>query len=293
MKGYDHFIRLLILVGLMLAGLLITGGLTLLLLIVSGMDMNDATSILQSGMTEVPAWVIRGSVIIQHISFFIIPALAFGYLVYRSDKWRELRLSRFPTLWLVLLGVLFLAALYPLVTLSALLNEAIYLPSWTSALEDQAMETMRQILEVESPWVYVVNFFLIAIIPGIGEELIFRGIVQKHLGGWLKNPIVGIWVAALIFSAFHMQFEGFFPRLVLGLGLGYLYHWSKNLWVPIIVHAANNGITLAILYATDTDLAEIDTQGGSELKWWIILSAIVFMYYLHLAIKKNRTVIEK
>ena len=155
-------------------------------------------------------------------------------------------------------------------------------------MEDQAADTLKSILDMPTPLIFFFNLLLIAILPGIGEELIFRGIVQKHIGGWIKNPIAAIWISAFIFSAIHMQFEGFLPRIVLGAVLGYLYYWTNNLWVPIITHAFNNGIQVVLIYAFGMELEDVEQQGTDQLQWWMILLSVAAMYGLYTLITKHR-----
>jgi membrane protease YdiL (CAAX protease family) len=140
--------------------------------------------------------------------------------------------------------------------------------------------------------VFILNLILIAFLPGIGEELVFRGILQKHIGGIFKNPIAAIWISAFIFSAIHFQFEGFFPRIVLGATLGYLYYWTGNLWVPMIAHAFNNGFQIALIYFTGMDVSEFDEKSSNQLQWWMIPISVVLMFLIYQAILKNRKIVE-
>lgn len=137
------------------------------------------------------------------------------------------------------------------------------------------------------------NLVIIAILPGIGEELIFRGIIQKQIGLMLRNPIVAIWISAIIFSAIHLQFEGFLPRMVLGIVLGYLYHWTGNLWVPMLAHAFNNGIQIVLIYATGMDVTTFDEKSSDQLQWWMLPISIAVMYFISTAIHKNRNLREQ
>ena len=292
MPRYEHFLKLLVLLGFIISGLLATAAFSGLVLLLSGMSMAEVAALSETGINNLPTGIIRALLAIQHVCIFILPCLAFALVTYKSQIWRGLDLSRLPTGRLSLFGILFLFAAYPIVNLSYLLNESIVLPSWTGELEDQAEDTMKAILEMNSPAIFLINLFLIAILPGIGEELLFRGLVQKHLGKWLNNPIAAIWISAIIFSSIHMQFEGFFPRLVLGALLGYLYYWTKNLWVPIITHAFNNGIQVALIYSMGMELDAFEEQGSAQLEWWMIVLSIGAMYLLYRLIIKNRTVIE-
>ncbi|HUR30129.1 MAG TPA: type II CAAX endopeptidase family protein [Saprospiraceae bacterium] len=292
MTGYDHFLKLLILIGFIIGGILLTAAFSFLILMSSGMSMMEIAQLSDTGMQELPAGLMRGLLTVQHLSIFILPGLAFGYVVYKADIWKGLSLSKFPSLGLIILGIVFLLTAYPIVNLSFLLNESIPLPSWANDFENQAAETLKTILQMNSPIIFLINLLLIAILPGVGEELLFRGIVQKHIGGWLKNPVVAIWISAFIFSAIHMQFEGFFPRLCLGAILGYLYYWTNNLWVPIITHAFNNGIQVVLIYSMDLDLDAFEQEGSDQLQWWMIPLSVAGMYLLYRLIIKNRNVIE-
>ena len=109
----------------------------------------------------------------------------------------------------------------------------------------------------------------------------------------LKNPIIAIWISAIIFSAIHLQFEGFLPRMVLGVVLGYLYHWTGNLWVPMLAHAFNNGIQIVLIYATGMDVTTFDEKSSDQLQWWMLPISIVLMYFISTAIYKNRNLREQ
>jgi len=288
MTAKDHFLRLFVLMVLAAAGLVATAILSALVLVMNGMSMSDLMALGQEGMQGLSAGIIRTLLAVQHLFVFILPGLVFGLIYYRSQIWKGLDLAKLPNWVLIVAGILFLLAAYPLVNLSFLANEAIPLPSWAADYEDQAEETLKSILEMNSPVIFILNLLLLAVLPGIGEELLFRGIVQKQIGGILRSPIAAIWIAAFIFSAIHMQFEGFLPRLILGVVLGYLYYWTKNLWVPIIAHAFNNGIQVVLIYAMDMDLSDFEDQGSDQLKWWMILLGVVAMFFLYRIIIKNK-----
>ena len=292
MTGYDYVIRLFVILGLALLGLLLTAFVTGVILMASGMSLTDIIGMGEYGMEGLSAGMVRMLLAAQHVCVFILPSFVFGLIFYRSGILSGFDLSRLPRLTMSFLGIAFLIATYPLVNLSFVLNESLPLPSWAGDFENQAKETLETILEMQSPFAFIINLLLIAILPGIGEELIFRGIVQKYIGRLLKNPVVGIWIAAFIFSAIHVQFEGFFPRMVLGAILGYLYYWTQNLWVPIIAHAFNNGIQVILIYATGMDVTAFEEQGSDQLQWWMIPLSVGAMYIIYRSIIKNRLALE-
>jgi len=288
MTSYDHFIRLLVLLGFVLAGLMFTALASALIMLLSGMSLTEMMEMGQSGDLVLSAGLTRGLLAVQHVMTFILPGLAFGLVFYRAQFLNGLDLAGSPGWLLGILGIFFLLAAYPLVNLSFLINESIPLPAWAGAFEAQAEDTLKAVLTMNSPLIFLINLLIIAILPGIGEELIFRGILQKQIGLIFKSPIAAIWIAAFIFSAIHLQFEGFLPRMALGAVLGYLYYWTGNLWVPMIAHAFNNGIQVIVIYATGMDISGFDEKSSDQLQWWMIPLSIAVMYIIHTSILKNR-----
>jgi membrane protease YdiL (CAAX protease family) len=240
---------------------------------------------LMAGEFDGSPTVIRAMLIIQHFSFFILPAFVFGWIVYRRQWMSGFDLKFAPELLLIIAAVFFLFASYPMVNLSYLVNSSIPLPDWAGSLESQAAETMKAVLGLDSLGGLIFSVLIVAVMPAIGEELIFRGILQKYIGKSIRSDIAGIWIAAFLFSAIHFQFEGFLPRMVLGAVLGYLYHWSGTLWVPIVVHFVNNTVPLVVLYATGTDLSEMNVEDGGTITWYLVLGSIIVMYFLNQFIK--------
>lgn len=287
MTRYDHFLRLLVLISFIAAGIVLTALCTAGILLLSGWSVSELMEMDQSHLASISPGITRGLLATQHLFTFILPSIAFGLLFYGRKMARGFDL-KYPTSGLsIFLGVSFLLAAYPLVNLSFLVNESISLPEWAKFFEAQAEDTLAAILEMNSPVIFLINLLLIALLPGIGEELVFRGILQKELSGLFRSPIVGIWVAAFIFSAIHMQFEGFLPRMVLGAVLGYLYYWTNNLWVPIIVHAFNNGVQVVLIYGTGIDVSSFDETGSNQLQWWMLPISIAVMYFIYTHIKKQ------
>ena len=286
MTRYSHVSRLIALVGLIVGGLLLTAGVSILIKMMSGISTQEIMEQSQNGTLIFSPGETRALLIAQHVLGFILPGCLFALIYYRPNIGRELLLNTTPGI-LGFLGILFLVAAYPLVNLSFMVNEMFDLPQWASTLEEQAKETLEAIIHMPTPWIFLLNLIIIGVLPGIGEELIFRGIVQKEIGGLLRSPIAAIWIAAFIFSAIHFQLEGLLPRMVLGVVLGYLYYWTKNLWVPIIVHAMNNGVQVILIYATGMDVSEVD-EHTNQLQVWMIPLSVIAMYFIASTIYKRK-----
>ena len=139
--------------------------------------------------------------------------------------------------------------------------------------------------KMELPIDLLVAMLVIAVLPAIGEELVFRGLIQNELYRGTKNIHVAIWVAAILFSAIHFQFFGFVPRLLLGALFGYLYYWSRNLWIPILAHFVNNGLSVLVMYFYQRGSFEYDLENPESVPLnAVIISGVVtigLLYYLY------------
>lgn len=161
---------------------------------------------------------------------------------------------------------------------------------WMRAKEDNAMNITTQLLQMESGRDLLINIFIIGVIPAIGEELIFRGLIQQSINYGKSNYHLGIWASAFLFSAIHLQFYGFIPRLLLGALFGYLFYWSASLWIPIFAHFVNNSMAVIVAYYFRENGVEreIEQVGTTSSTWPIsILFAIVLLGLLFYFKKLN------
>jgi len=184
--------------------------------------------------------------LMSHVGLFIIPAIAFSSVI-SARPVRYLRLERNPGFSLLVTGCLIMFAAVPVVAYLFELNHQVHFPgflesaeNWMRNMETTAEQMTRYFLKVEGWPGLLFNVLMIAIIPALGEEFIFRGIVQKLFAQWSRNHHVAVIVTAVLFSAMHLQFFSFLPRFALGILLGYMLVWSGNLWIPIAAHFVNN-----------------------------------------------------
>lgn len=190
--------------------------------------------------------IIRILQISQTIGLFILPSLVMAFLV--SEKpWMFLGFKS-VTSRLVFLSVILMIVALPGINLMASLNAMIDMPQWMIDFEHTAERIIRALLQTESIGVVMLNIFMVAVLPAIGEELLFRGVIQPYLCKIFRSTFIGVLFTAIFFSAFHFQFQGFIPRMLLGLIFGYLYIWTKSIWVPIAVHFVNNGLAVVVFY---------------------------------------------
>ncbi len=171
-------------------------------------------------------------------------------------------------------------------------NASLEFPEWMGAFAAWARESestaeaiIKTITSNLTPITFIFTFLVVAVVPGLGEELVFRGLIQTELVRALKNPHVAIWISSAIFSAIHLQFYGFFPRLLLGAFMGYLYYWSGNLWIAVIAHFVNNGLQVIGLYTNQLGLTSFDVETTESAPLPLVGAAIVGMAFLLYYIK--------
>ena len=155
--------------------------------------------------------------------------------------------------------------------------------NWARRNEDMAMEVTKFLTVFDTPAEFLVGILVIAVFAGVGEELVFRGLLQPALHRLTKNSHVAIWVSAILFSALHMQFFGFVPRVLLGALFGYLYYWSGNLAVPMFAHFVNNAFSVIAMYAVQKGVTDMDVESTEASSWPIVttftLCAVALLYY--------------
>ena len=144
---------------------------------------------------------------------------------------------------------------------------------WARAKEDQLAELTKMLTQFQSFSEFALAFLVVAIFAGICEEFLFRGIIQTELLKGTKNIHVAIWISAFFFSAIHVQFFGFVPRMLLGALFGYLYYWSGNLWVPMFAHFVNNGFAVCMIYLYQKKIVDTNLESPEAAPWPAVIAA--------------------
>ncbi|MGB0861600.1 MAG: lysostaphin resistance A-like protein [Saprospiraceae bacterium] len=219
-------------------------------------------------------YTVKGILSFNQIFTFIIPSFVFVFLIHKKRAFSFLQLNRLPPYQLFVIGTLLVILAFPIAQLLLKLNQMVILPDLAADAENQVNNMTAALLVMETPWEFLTTLGLIAVLPALGEELIFRGIVQNYLVKEI-NPHVAIWVSAAIFSALHLQFAGFLPRLFLGGLLGYLFYWSGSLWLAIFAHFINNGVQVMAVYFYKKQGNVIDTEAAVGLPWFAYLVSIL------------------
>ena len=240
---------------------------------------------------------LKASQFINQVFGFLVPSAIGAYILKKRQWFSDFSGDFRPKPALNVL--LAMAVLLPLIAYLSYLNLQFSLPDSLSEIErmlkllqDQMDGIVEQFLKVEVWYDVPVNIVIIAVLPAIAEEYLFRGNLQVYFNRMISNPHIAIWLTALIFSVFHGQIYGILPRWVLGALLGYLYYWSGSLKYSVLAHFANNFYALILSWTygfSATGEEEFADQEWVNIVIVLISSAIawVFMIRFRLAIKKK------
>lgn len=225
------------------------------------------------------------STVIQDVLVFIVPAILTAILASRAPA-RLLCVDRGASPLLYVAAIAVMMASIPAMNTLVEWNESLRLPEsmdrfqqWMLDSEERARGMVEIMLGGDSVGSLIVNILIVGVLAGVSEELLFRGCLQRILGSTGLGTHTAIWLTALVFSAFHLQFLGFFPRFVLGAYFGYLLLWSGSVWLPATIHALNNSI---VVWATWRQASLPDSVSGATIdnfgagSWiWTTLSLLV------------------
>jgi membrane protease YdiL (CAAX protease family) len=229
---------------------------------------------------------------INQLGVFVIPAFLYAYLE-KNKAIDYLWMNRKINFQSLLFSILILLSTLPAISWMVEINEQMKLPGFLSGLENWMKESEEKtklitniFLDVTTISGLLINLFIIAFLAAMGEELLFRGIVLKLLAESTKNIHMGIFISAALFSALHLQFYGFMPRMALGIIFGYIFVWSGNLWVPIILHFLFNGMTVVASYLYNMGIISSNPDSlGSSSNFVVVsvsfLISIGFMFLFY------------
>lgn len=213
-----------------------------------------ATSIL---LLFVPDGNLFAMLTMQDILAFILPAVVTMAIIYRRP-FHVMGLDRAPSWLAITIVIVFYVISLPAMNWLVEMNKAMSLPSWMAgieqamrAAEDNAAEVTQEMLNINSVGQLILCVLVVGVMAGLSEEMLFRGAMLRTMQDSRLGNHAVVWITAFLFSALHMQFYGFVPRMLLGVWLGYLFVWTGSLWVPIIAHTLNNSTVVLMSYLSN------------------------------------------
>jgi uncharacterized protein len=252
---------------------------------VTGIDFSDPESL----------HLLKYLQVFQSFGLFIVPSLIVAFLF--DPDWKGyLSLRKWPAGSGMLFVVLLIFIVNPFINFTGAVNAEMHFPEWMSGIEtwmrnaeDTAEELTNAFLKVSNIGALLFNLFMIAVLPALGEELLFRGVIQQLFTRMTRNHHWGIWLSAALFSALHLQFYGFIPRMLLGGMFGYLLVWSGSLWLPILAHFVNNAAAVILIYLIDNQIvsSKIEEFGSGTEQWYIALFSLILGLIILISIKRQ------
>ncbi len=256
----------------------------------------DVIGILEQNEVESNIGLLKFLQVWYSVGLFLVPAILSGFLIQRNT-WKYLHADRISNYWIIILVITLMVISIPWINFTSFLNEKLSLPErWGDLMEkihksdENSWDLMRSYLQTENVSGLLINIFMVALIPALGEEFLFRGTVQRILTEWLRNEHLAIWVTALLFSLMHYQFLGLIPRVMLGALFGYLFVWTGSIWTAVLAHFINNGLAVIYYYIFYQGAIEIEPDhiGMEENAVLMIIASIVLTILILAVIQRQR-----
>lgn len=215
-----------------------------------------------------------------------IASVVFSYFILKNPKEYLKPTSNIPgLLWLVVFCVMVIST--PLIECLSNFNQRLQLPhfldgvqQWIRETEDQAQKLTAVLLQMKTISSMIFKLIVVGLLTAIVEEFMFRGCIQTIFTKWTKNYHAAIWVTAALFSAFHMEFFGFLPRMMLGVLFGYFVAWSGSIWTAVWGHFINNGTAVVASYMYQNKMVKINPEDQHIFNWCSYLFSLIIVLFL-------------
>lgn len=252
-----------------------------------------------NGLTPVK---VRIGMIVQDLVMFVVPAVVTAVIISRRPA-DFLMLRKMPSAIDIAIVALLLLISVPAMNVVISWNQSLTLPEQLSGLQEwmiksekSASAMLEMVTGTKTVGGLIMCVLLVGILAGFSEELFFRGALQRVLVTTPINRHVAVWLSAIIFSAVHLQFFGFFPRLLLGALFGYLAVWSGSIWLPVIAHILNNSFATIIMWlnlrtnkAVDIDsIGQAGTNGDIAIIAGSAILSAIWLYVLYRRLSRQR-----
>jgi membrane protease YdiL (CAAX protease family) len=251
----------------------------------SGSDPHVVTSI----------WILQ--ITSTTIPLFIAPVVFARYIVNQPQTYLKPNINIPIALFALVLAIMFVSM--PLMEFLISVNQKMTLPDalkdleqWLRDKEKQAQDETQLLLQMKTLGSMLFALLEIGLLTAIAEEFLFRGCVQSIFTRWTQSHHWGIWIAAAIFSAFHMQFFGFLPRMMLGVGFGYFVYYSGSIWTSVLAHFLNNGTAVILTYLFQQKIIAFDPDSNHYnyiiTTISLIFTVLLFFIYQKVALSKKQ-----
>ena len=274
---------------------LIVGGAASLIPLLGKINLDDlkggsTTGLMDNLLKPENATALRWMQLVTTLFLFFLPPVFYALVCHKKPFVHLGFQQKFNWMSGGLVILIMLAAL-PMVSVLQDLTEMLPWSKATllkfKAAEDAYNQQVAVIARMNNFGDYLISVIMIAFLPAMFEEILFRGAIQNLLSRWFKMPILGIVVTAIIFSAIHGSYLGFMSRFALGFILGWMFYRTGNIWLSILGHFFNNGFAVTMLYITTKPGEKMDpAKVEDHFPLWMGLVSIAAVYGLFLLFEK-------
>ncbi|MBV9960702.1 MAG: CPBP family intramembrane metalloprotease [Parafilimonas sp.] len=238
------------------------------------------------------------AILFQFISTFLfmaVPAFVFARIMNRNAfKYIGFNAAISGKQVFVIIGIVLVCII--LSGALSMLNQIIplskSLEAYFKTKEQEYDKVVTGMAQMKTTSQYILSLIVIALMPAIFEEMLFRGALQPVMISLTKNVFIGIFLTGILFSAMHGSYYGFLPRLALGVIIGYIYYTSKNLWLSVCAHFLYNAIGITQMYAAiKQGSLNSDTVSNDVLPVYYGIIAAAALYWLFIFFKKESNVV--
>jgi membrane protease YdiL (CAAX protease family) len=231
------------------------------------------------------------------IPLFVAPVIFARFVVNEPEAYLHTRIRIPVVLFVLVFVIMFFSA--PVMELLVNINQKMVFPHWLQGVynwmrrsEDQAIKETQLLLQMKTIWSMLFDLLVIGLLTAIAEEFLFRGTIQTIFSRWTNSVHWGIWITAIIFSAFHLEFFGFLPRMMLGVIFGYFVAWSGSIWPAVWAHFINNGSAVIMTYLFQNKIIHLNPDDQHVFNYAgyafsLIITAFLFMVYRNIAQSKK------
>ena len=290
-------LRLLLSLLVVLLSLLVMSVVSFLILLALGYSFSEFSGLASDFNNERSLFALKFLQLFQSLGLFVVPSIIL-FNVFKRPNSYFVCLNRKP-LWIIVMVIFVIVIVsLPLSNYLAEWNAGIKLSGvfknaeiWMKEKELSAEALTKAFLNVTNITGLFTNIIIMALIPAIGEEFLFRGVFQNIFTSLFNNVHIAIIFTGILFSSLHLQFYGFIPRMLLGVLFGYLFVWSGNIWYPVIAHFFNNAIIVIYYYINDQfQVGEgMEDIGKQTADWPVLLISLIVLSVMLWKFKEHQT----
>jgi uncharacterized protein len=286
--------QLLLLVGICIFSLFIFSLIgTIILAKIAGMKLTELSDMSKWDYSKPEIiFLIRGMQVVQFVGLFLIPVFVCARL-FSTDTGKYLGFKKPSNNLYYVVAIAVMIVAIPLVNWLGELNRNVQFPDniegWMKRSEEETAKTVNALLSKRTIKDLLINVICIAGLAAVGEELLFRGMVQRLFIKIFRTPWPGIIITAFLFSAMHMQFYGFLPRFLLGILLGAVYWYSGSLWTAILAHFVYDALVIVLVYFNPEMLKEGNTPAATNIALIGSISFVMVVLLIEWMRKKTTT----